>query len=121
MRISDWSSDVCSSDLRIATFDAMVHLGLSQLIYIAGGCYADRGCIAEGAVGEINEWIGVLADIISGLTAMGTSISKCHSHCSQGLAGLNQHRQRNGVRFRFHFHDIPLLHARSAEPTSELQ
>src|SRR3546814_9124782 len=45
MRISDWSSDVCSSDLISANLDGgclYVHRGLPIFYHLAGGCIATR-------------------------------------------------------------------------------
>src|SRR3546814_10010646 len=53
MRISDWSSDVCSSDLNINLSGA--------LIYTGTGDSSDRIWTANGAAGIGNEGTGALA------------------------------------------------------------
>src|SRR3546814_12589628 len=40
MRISDWSSDVCSSDLSWAS--SMVHIALEGRVYVLSACQAIR-------------------------------------------------------------------------------
>src|SRR3546814_9999887 len=65
MRISDWSSDVCSSDLRVTLPDAALvqRAGLAQLVDVLGAA-AGETRIVGGAVRDTLLGIGLeIADV----------------------------------------------------------
>src|SRR3546814_10192905 len=73
MRISDWSSDVCSSDLKlIDRFPIVVTLGAALLGWIAGGMFitdvvvADQIGVPSTTVKLTAEAIGAIIVVIAG-------------------------------------------------------
>src|SRR3546814_2798767 len=137
MRISDWSSDVCSSDLTIVEEIAERHAAGQQIIIVSSGAIAlgarrlklpkgGRSCVedaqAAAATGQIalsHKWAELLE--AKGLTA------------AQILVTLDdlEHRRRylnasatleRLLGLGFGWHDIsPVGPRRSEEHTSELQ
>src|SRR3546814_9918886 len=106
MRISDWSSDVCSSDLHVDRLDALLdlrrrRLGVGRLgrisRLVAGLLLGGRGAIREGGFGRTAD-------------AGGQHI------------GLAVRLELAGNRFRIGIAlDVGDIHQRSEEHTSELQ
>src|SRR3546814_2903068 len=90
MRISDWSSDVCSSDLVLQRFRtaARCHHDVA---------YALAGCIlhGRGGVGLTGIWHALSLD------------GRCKSECAEQSAAHEQAlRRQNGVSFRPRMHVI---------------
>src|SRR3546814_5805585 len=96
MRISDWSSDVCSSDLRAAALPR--HAGERTQA-------ADRGCAGDGGPGLAPE---ALPGRALGRAAAARGDRACARRQPAPAAGRRAHRQ-------------PRLADRSEEHTSELQ
>src|SRR3546814_3437675 len=90
MRISDWSSDVCSSDLRAADQNAQAHrlLGAEVLAHLADGERADDGADAGGAEQDA-EGAGIAVQQIT-----------CHQYRQRGGGGAAQAEQRGADQHR---------------------
>src|SRR3546814_5992605 len=101
MRISDWSSDVCSSDLAAA-----VALGQGHALWPAAGAHAE------------------FAEIVSFDGAASLAVAAAgHGHHA-GLAGLAQfHRLAIAAGWHGEWAAVPalIMASRSEEHTSELQ
>src|SRR3546814_4425565 len=72
MRISDWSSDVCSSDLRLARPAERINVGEVVRHTEAGFDLVDCGnCViapACGLTGALREALGAFMDVLDGYT-----------------------------------------------------
>src|SRR3546814_8086426 len=109
MRISDWSSDVCSSDLRAADVELRRQLLLRQAL--AGGVFEQADAIPDRAVqplvplarrGRLRRGVAVPRHRPAGGTAHPASSTACRNWRVRSLLGL-------------------LNSSRSEEHTSELQ
>src|SRR3546814_1403618 len=109
MRISDWSSDVCSSDLPVAIDGGRgvgeVEIAASERVYenIAGGQRAAR--VADGDAGVAAA--AIAADAVC--SGIGDAIGFDHDHRRRDAAAGDRQAGR------------PALAVRSEEHTSELQ
>src|SRR3546814_7870365 len=94
MRISDWSSDVCSSDLALALADKSRHLrpvrvdiandaGLNakSILQAADGVLPARTCVAAAlgiGAGQRNACIFLAENLVDLLTVVGDEIGSAH-------------------------------------------
>src|SRR3546814_1841826 len=54
MRISDWSSDVCSSDLSLVSIEALRKVGVEQTVTWIGGSQLIRACAERTGLPTLN-------------------------------------------------------------------
>src|SRR3546814_17097992 len=93
MRISDWSSDVCSSDLLVA--------GDSMAKGVSATAYGDNIALEAGAVsGDDTITAGAGSDSISGgalASAVNAALADQHNHAENGgSAGNDRHASEAG-------------------------
>src|SRR3546814_3584324 len=72
MRISDWSSDVCSSDLRLAPVAAAVDQALAE----------------HGAVEVVAQVVVALADLVT--AASGLQVEQARTQCGADVGGAGR-------------------------------
>src|SRR3546814_5113593 len=72
MRISDWSSDVCSSDLRLAPVAAAVDQALAE----------------HGAVEVVAQVVVALADLVT--AASGLQVEQARAQCGADVGGAGR-------------------------------
>src|SRR3546814_7533814 len=120
MRISDWSSDVCSSDLTPEPddFDREVS-GVALRVDLAG----EMPDVAQMAIGRYRwmseSWsLGSAAELDGLLANLAPGIERQHLVLRLRLSGLLTLAERVALRDRL---ESELAHARSEEHTSELQ
>src|SRR3546814_9406549 len=100
MRISDWSSDVCSSDLQSAQAPELALVGLELR---SGGQYAVhqqvRDPLARGPGGQV---LDVVATVMAVIAAAAASTQRCIAGGGTGQAHrlLRLGRARPGVAHR---------------------
>src|SRR3546814_20210137 len=68
MRISDWSSDVCSSDLRVNEAQLMAALGAITLAFGLYRLWIERGGRIVAA-SRSPGWVGSLSGVVTGFTS----------------------------------------------------
>src|SRR3546814_6336335 len=86
MRISDWSSDVCSSDLPVTAADAAIALGVDRVLSSGGA--AERGASASHSCTPTPAWMSPSdrKSVVSGKSVSvrvdlgGRRISKNNTH-----------------------------------------
>src|SRR3546814_8217905 len=130
MRISDWSSDVCSSDLRIPE----VGIALVQRRRCAGGCRIrvrdDR--VVLDTVGDVPQRADAAGNVVDVAELVGADAGEV-LQMAVALVVVDAETQLEAVRHRRVQHRLDALHAevatgtfevaaqRSEEHTSELQ
>src|SRR3546814_4162520 len=114
MRISDWSSDVCSSDLRPALAQRL-HGGAADVLLCltlggrANGLHQQRGPRHRGG-----EAARIVAD-------RETAVVDGSGAPARAGSDAGKKRYRRGCHYLLRSHRLRLPHANSEEPTSELQ
>src|SRR3546814_3591467 len=119
MRISDWSSDVCSSDLICdSSFWPTALAGVDVVIHLAAIIPPTANRVPELAT-AVN--VTATAELVRHMVASPTA-KRLILASSMGVAGLAQHLRRPPLRAD----EVPMPvdhsgHTRSEEHTSELQ
>src|SRR3546814_5522437 len=118
MRISDWSSDVCSSDLAEEADDAVV-----ELVHVeVGGVDDDVGLglhrLEEAALAldRVGETLALRQRVAPPRALVAT-----HEHVGAGIQEQLAHRRPRGPQGRQRGPEVEVVLGRSEEHTSELQ
>src|SRR3546814_8170013 len=125
MRISDWSSDVCSSDIELSIMNAilisLMEHGLTPSAIATRSIYMSapenlQGAIAAGLLGVGSQFIGTMENC-AGLLRRMVEIEDAAGREREALRIVRQYRENHSHVPGFGHH----LHYRSEEHTSELQ
>src|SRR3546814_8680756 len=97
MRISDWSSDVCSSDLRDATLLKLTHQHWHEVIDVnLGGCFNMAKMVFEGMKAR---GFGRIVNISSVNGQAGQYGQSNYAAAKSGMHGLTKALAHEGARY----------------------